>query len=80
MLPHKFLAQKMDELSLHAIMTIEGNKHDIAETVIQNTQENNQKVLTLDSMQSTTSKDAKNGASYISVMESNLDVLKEALK
>ncbi len=75
-----FLAQKMDELSLHAIMTIEGNKHDIAETVIQNTQENNQKVLTLDSMQSTTSKDAKNGASYISVMESNLDVLKEALK
>jgi len=33
----------------------------------------------MDSMQSTTSEDIKNGASYLSIMESNLSVLKEAL-
>ena len=31
------------------------------------------------SMQSMTSKDAANGATYLSVMEQNLSVLKEAL-
>ena len=39
----------------------------------------NQKVLTMDSMQSMTSKNAANGATYLSVMEQNLSVLKEAL-
>jgi zinc transport system substrate-binding protein len=75
-----FLAGKVDELSLHAVMTIEGNDHKIADTIIENTSLKDAKVLTLDSMQSTTSKDVKNGASYISIMENNLAVLKEALK
>ncbi len=34
----------------------------------------------LDSMQSTTSKDIKAGATYISIMEKNLEVLKKALR
>ena len=38
------------------------------------------KFLTLDSMQSTTSDDVKNGTTYLSVMQSNLDVLKQALQ
>lgn len=33
----------------------------------------------MDSMQSTTSKDVANGATYLSVMEKNLSVLKDAL-
>jgi len=75
-----FLAQKVDELSLHAVMTIEGDNHKIAETIVQNTSSKDQKILTMDSMQSTTSKDVKEGTTYLSIMESNLSVLKEALK
>ena len=74
-----FLAQKVDELKLPCVLTIEGAKHKIAETIVQNTAEKNQKILTLDSMQGTTSKDVENGTTYLSVMENNLDVLKQAL-
>lgn len=74
-----FLAAKTDELKLPYIMTIEGNNKEIAETIISNTSEKNQKILSMDSMQSTTSEDIKNGATYISIMKSNLDVLEKAL-
>ena len=74
-----FLARKVDELKLPCVLTIEGAQHKIAETIVQNTAEKNQKILTMDSMQSTTSKDVKNGTTYLSVMEKNLSVLKEAL-
>ena len=74
-----FLAKKVDELKLPCVLTIEGTQHKIAETIVQNTAEKNQKVLTMDSMQSTTSKDVANVTTYLSVMEKNLSVLKEAL-
>ena len=74
-----FLAGKVDELNLPCVLTIEGVQHKIAETIVRNTAAKNQKVLMMDSMQSTTSKDAANGATYLSVMERNLSVLKEAL-
>ena len=75
-----FLAKKVDELDLPAVLTIEGKDKRIAETIIENTASKNQKVLTLDSMQSVSSKDIQNGTTYISIMESNLAVLKEAVK
>lgn len=74
-----FLAGKVDELSLPAVLTIEGKDHSIAQTIVENTATKDQKILTMDSMQSTTSEDVKNGASYLSIMESNLDILKKAL-
>ncbi|MBR2746104.1 MAG: zinc ABC transporter substrate-binding protein [Erysipelotrichaceae bacterium] len=74
-----FLAQKVDELSLPAVLTIEGTSHRIAETIIQNTAAKNQSILVMDSMQSTTNKDVKNGATYLSIMQKNLSVLKDAL-
>ena len=74
-----FLAKKVDELKLPCVLTIEGKDHKIAETIVENTSEKNQKVLTMDSMQSTTSQDVKNGTTYLSVMENNLSVLKKAL-
>ena len=74
-----FLAKKVDESKLPCVLTIEGAQHKISETIVQNTAEKNQKVLTMDSMQSTTSKDVANGTTYLSVMEKNLSVLKEAL-
>ena len=74
-----FLAGKVDELRLPCVLTIDGAQHKIAETIVQNTAEKNPSILTLDSMQSTTSTDVANGTTYLSVMESNLDVLKQAL-
>ena len=74
-----FLAKKVDELKLPCVLTIEGKNHKIAETVVQNTAGKSQKILTMDSMQSTTSQDVARGTTYLSLMEKNLDVLKEAL-
>ncbi len=75
-----FLAKKIDELGLGNVLTIEGKNHNIAKTVVDNTKNKDQKVLTMDSMQSTTSKDVKDGATYLGIMEKNLEILKEALK
>ncbi|MBO4650184.1 MAG: zinc ABC transporter substrate-binding protein [Clostridiales bacterium] len=75
-----FLSQKTDELNLHTILTIEGSDQKIAKTIVENTTSKDQQILILDSMQSVTSKDVKDGANYYSVMEKNLEVLKEALK
>ena len=75
-----FLAGKADELSLPAVMTIEGTDHRIADTIVQNTKTKDQQILTMDSMQSTMAGDVEKGVSYLSIMESNLAVLKEALK
>ncbi len=74
-----FLAGKMDALGLPCVLTIEGTQHKIAETVVQNTAQKNQQVLTMDSMQAVTANDASSGVSYLSIMEKNLSVLKKAL-
>ena len=75
-----FLSEKTDELGLPAIMTIEGSDQKIAETVKENTSSKDQKILILNSLQSTTSADIENGTTYLSVMTENLEVLKEALQ
>lgn len=74
-----FLAGKTDELGLPAVLTIEHPKTRIAETIVQATSAKDQKILVLDSMQGTTAADIQAGMTYLSVMESNLEVLKEAL-
>ena len=74
-----FLARKVEEGKLPCVLTIEGKNHKIAETIVQNTAGKNQKILTMDSMQSTTSQDVARGTTYLSLMVKNLDVLKEAL-
>lgn len=75
-----FLVEKVDELGLTSVLTLKGSDADIAQTVISTSTAKNAKILVLDSMQTITAKDADNGITYLSVMESNLQVLKEALK
>ena len=75
-----FLAGKVDELGICAIMQIESSDGRIAATIRDTTKTKDQKILTLDSMQSKTSADVADGASYLAVMENNLEVLKEALR
>lgn len=75
-----FLAHKVDELGLGCVLQIESSDGSIARTVIENTAGKNQTPFVLDSMQSMTSEDVKNGVTYLSVMETNLNVLREAVK
>ncbi|MBQ4270597.1 MAG: zinc ABC transporter substrate-binding protein, partial [Clostridiales bacterium] len=70
---------KADELDLGYILVIEGKGTDIAQSVINNTSSKDQEVLVLDSLQSVTDEDISNGASYISIMTEDLEVLKTAL-
>ena len=74
-----FLAGQADEIQVPCVMTIDGSDKRIAETIVRSTKAQNQKILTLNSMQSTTEKQVKEGVTYLSVMEQNLAVLKEAL-
>ena len=74
-----FLAEKLDELGLKTVLTIEKSDDRIAQTVIENTKTKDQKILELNSMQSITSDEIADGVTYLSVIEDNLDVLKEAL-
>lgn len=75
-----FLAGKVDELNLSAVLTLEGTAHKIAETVVSSSAAKSAKILSMDSMQSATSREVKNGVTYLSLMEKNLNVLTEALR
>ena len=75
----KFLADKVDELGLNYILKIESSDGAIANTVKNATQNKNQTILTMDSIQSATTKEYANGRNYLAIMQSNLIVLKQAL-
>ena len=75
-----FLSNKLDELNLNYVMTIEGDNHNIAQTIINNSYNKNRKIYVLNSMQGITKNDMKSGISYLSCMYSNKQVLEEALK
>ena len=75
-----FLSSKIDELELKTICTLEGTDHKIAETIKENTQTKDQDIISFNSLQSVTSKDVEEGAKYLSIMEENLEVMKQALK
>ena len=74
-----FLAQKVDELRLPAVLTIEHPKTRIADTVVATTKTQDQKILTMDSMQGITAGDIQQGTTYLEIMVNNLEILKEAL-
>ena len=74
-----YLAKKMDELNMKYIVVTESSDKKIAETVIRESGGGNQKILVLDAIQSAASGDIANGTTYLSVMEDNLRILKEAL-
>ena len=75
-----FLADKLDELKLPCVLTIDGSSKKIAETVVRTAKSGPVPILTLDSLQSVRDADAARGLDYLAVMERNLEILKEALK
>jgi len=74
-----FLATRMEELGLGNIMISETADGSIARTVISSTPGGGQQILVLNAMQAVLRRDIDEGLTYLSVMESNLDVLREAL-
>lgn len=75
-----FLAEKLDDLGVKTVLTIEKADDRIAQTVIENTETKDQNILELNSMQAITSEEIEAGTDYLSVMEENLNVIKEALQ
>ena len=71
-----FLIDKTNELDLPVILTIEGSDGSLAKTVCEST---GAKTAVLNSCQSVSSADIADGESYINIMKSNLDILREAL-
>lgn len=74
-----FLADKLNALQIDTVFTIENADDSLAKTIIANTENKNQQIVRLDSMQSVTEKDIADGASYLSIMQENLHTLQEAL-
>lgn len=73
-----FLAGKLKEHNLPAVLVIEGATHRVADSVV-NASGLKVPVLAVDSLQSTTSKDAANGVTYLGAMEKNLESFRKAL-
>ena len=73
------LARRVDEAGLRVILTLEGSDGRIARQIAESTAAKDQKICRLDSMQSVTAEKIRRGMTYLSVMESNLAVLSEAL-
>ncbi len=74
-----FLSDKTDELGTGVLLTVDEPAHRIAETVSENATKGGQEILSLDSMQAVSLEDAQGGATYITIMNKNLDILKKAL-
>lgn len=73
-----FLAEKLKELQLPAILIIDGSDGAIAGTVIESS-ETSAKILVLNSCQCVSADELAAGASYYEIMSSNLEILREAL-
>lgn len=74
-----FLAGKMDEENLPAILILENSDDRIAKTILSNTRNSNREILVMNSLQSVNAKEIEKGISYDSVMKENLETLKKAL-
>ncbi|MCR5698457.1 MAG: metal ABC transporter substrate-binding protein [Treponemataceae bacterium] len=74
-----FLSNKVDELKLSSVCTIEKSDGRIAKAIIKNSKSKNAKIVEFDSLQASTSKDASSGKTYLGTMKANLEALKKAL-
>lgn len=74
-----FLAKKVDEEQLPAILTIEKSDQKIAKTIQENTKKKDQNILAMHSLQSVTEQDLTDGFTYEKAMQDNLAVLQQAL-
>ena len=69
----------MDELDLDTVFIIENSDDSIAKSIISNSKKKDIAIEKLNSLQSVTKNDINGGASYISLMNENLETLKRVL-
>ncbi len=74
-----FLSKKLIDENLSCVIVLDGSDKKIAKQVITGSKLDNIKILELNSMQTATVKGKKGDATYLSIAQSNLEVLKEAL-
>lgn len=75
-----FLADKIKEYQLSAILVLENSDKKVADAIIANTDTKEENILTINSLQSVTKKEIDQGRTYFSTMEEDLEVLKQALQ
>ena len=73
------LTDIVERMGLNCVLIIEGSDDSLARTIIDGTTTGDQTILTLNSMQSVTAAQIESGITYISIMEQNLEVLRQAL-
>ena len=74
-----FLSEKIKEYNLSFVLVLENSDKKVADAIIANTDTKNQKILVINSLQSVTKDEINQGRTYISTMEENLEILKQAL-
>lgn len=74
-----YLAERIKEEKLPVVLVLENSDTKVASTVISNTKEKKEQILTMNSIQSVSAREIEEGFSYLSTMEKNLEVLKQAL-
>ena len=74
-----FLSNKLNELNCDTVFTLENSDHSIAETIIR-TSGRDASIAELNSLQSVSAQEIADGASYLSLMQKNCDVLAKVLK
>lgn len=70
----------LEEYQLPAVYVMEHSESDVAETIIRESSLNQVDILTMHSMQSVSQQDIQQGATYLSLMEENRNVLEQGLK
>lgn len=73
------LVKRSDDNNAEYILILESSSEELAGTIIGSTKNKNAEILRIDSMQSISDKDLREGVTYIGIMEKNLAVLRTAL-
>lgn len=74
-----FLSKKVDELDIKNLIIIDNGLLDLAKAVARNSKNKDCNILELNSLQSVSATQMENGATYLNLMQENLEVLKKAL-
>ncbi len=74
-----FLAEKVNELDVNNLLVLDNGLVDVATTVNNTSEDKDSSTLVLHSMQSVSQEDIAAGATYLNIMQENLQTLKTAL-
>ena len=74
------LAEKLNQLDIHALIITEHSSDSIARSIKNTAGRDDVKIYEMNSLQSVSDDDVKDGITYLGVMEANLNVIQQALE